>query len=299
MVTKWQASRTHMAHWAVQCKFCKAEGCLRYGTTPKGLQRFLCKSCRRTFVDNNAPPGMKFPTEVIGSALNLFYESASLHRIRRQLKMDRGHEPNVSNIYRWIVKYTNIAKDAFDDVPINVGDVWVADETVLKLKEGGNTWFFDCIDQRTRFLLASHLTPSRYTKDAQTLMERAEKRAGKTPKVVITDKLRSYLGGIEEAFGSETKHHQSSPFELQQSSRDIERFHGTLKDRTKTLRSLANRESAKIFLGGWLVHYNFFRPHQGLKGRTPAEAAGVREESMPYRSWGDVVRGGGVEEEGT
>ena len=165
---------------------------------------------------------------------------------------------------------------------------------MLKLKDGGNTWFFDCIDQDTRFLLASHLTPTRYTRDAQTLMERAEKRAGKSPRAVITDKLRSYLDAIERAFGADAKHVQSGPFKLQMSTRDIERFHGTLKDRTKVLRSLANRESAKIVLDGWLVHYNFFRPHGGLDGKTPAEAA--KASGVPFSNWLDVVTGERVRE---
>lgn len=55
------------------------------------------------------------------------------------------------------------------------------------------------------------------------------------------------------------------------------------------LRALANRDSAKIVLDGWLVHYNFFRPHSGLKGKTPAEAA--RAKGVPFASWADVVAG--------
>lgn len=73
------------------------------------------------------------------------------------------------------------------------------------------------------------------------------------------------------------------------STRDIERFHGTLKDRTKILRALANKESAKVVLDGWLVHYNFFRPHGGLGGKTPAEAA--KAKGVPFSSWLEVVEG--------
>jgi transposase InsO family protein len=31
-----------------------------------------------------------------------------------------------------------------------------------------------------------------------------------------------------------------------------------------------------IMLKGWFVHYNFLRPHSSLKGKTPAEAAGIK-----------------------
>ena len=274
----------------VKCKFCSEEDTIyRFGKSAKGDQRYLCCKCGRTFMDNKAPEGMRYPAEVIASAINQFYEASSLHKIKRQLKLDFGVMPDHSSIYDWVARYTKRAVKDLEPVKAQAGDTWVADETVLKLKSGGgeNIWLFDCIDEDSRFLLASHLTPHRYTKDAQTLMEKAEKRAGKTPKIVITDKLRSYLGAVEETFGADAKHHQSGPFALERSTRSVERLHGTLKDRTKIMRGLANRETAKLVLDGWGVHYNYFRPHQGLAGKTPAEAKGV---DAPFRSWLDVVR---------
>lgn len=41
-------------------------------------------------------------------------------------------------------------------------------------------------------------------------------------------------------------------------------------------------------IDGWLAHYNLFRPHEGLGGKTPAEAAGIE---APFKSWKDVVEG--------
>ena len=36
------------------------------------------------------------------------------------------------------------------------------------------------------------------------------------------------------------------------------------------------------------MHYNYFRPHEALNDRTPAEVAGVK---FVYKDWQDVVRG--------
>lgn len=294
LIKDWQAQRPNQAHWAVGCKDCYSEDIVRYGKDRKGKQRFLCKSCGMIFTDTDAPRGMRFPADAIASALNQFYESASLHKIQRQLRLNYDVAPDPSNVYRWVAKYTEIAVSLMDDVPVRVGDGWVADETVLKLKSGAkkgkgeNIWFWDIIDSDTRFLLASHLSRTRTIRDAQILMERARRRAGgKAPDLIFTDKLAAYLEGIERTFGADTVHVQSGPFKILQSTRDIERFHGTLKERTKVMRALANRESAKLVLDGWLVHYNFFRPHGGLKGKTPAEAAGVREG---FKNWKDIVR---------
>jgi len=68
----------------------------------------------------------------------------------------------------------------------------------------------------------------------------------------------------------------------------IERFHGTLKQRTKIMRGLKDIKTAKLFTEGWLLHYNYLRPHESLRGSTPAQVAGVK---YPYRNWQDVVAG--------
>ena len=66
----------------------------------------------------------------------------------------------------------------------------------------------------------------------------------------------------------------------------IERFHGSLKDRTKVMRALKNKDTLEKFTDGWLVHYNYFRPHMSLDGKTPAQEAGIK---FPFRNWKDVV----------
>lgn len=156
--------------------------------------------------------------------------------------------------------------------------------------ESGNVWFWDIIDDKTRFLLASHMSLTRITRDARILVERAARRAGKTPKVIITDKLQAYLDGIELAFGAETRHLPAKKLTTSDGTQIIERFHGTLKARTKVMRGMKKRETARLIMDGWLVHYNFFRPHESLRDKTPAEKAGIK---FPFKNWLDVVRKGG------
>jgi len=175
-----------------------------------------------------------------------------------------------------------------------VGNVWVADETVLhiggrkidRLKKG--MWFWDIIDTKTRFLLASHISSSRTIEDATTLMEKAWERADKVPEIVITDKLQAYLDGVSTVFGrTTTKHIRSRGFAVEFNTNLIERFHGTLKDRTKVMRGMKTVKTARLILDGWLVYYNFFRPHESLNDKTPAEVAGIK---FPFKNWLDVVK---------
>jgi putative transposase len=127
----------------------------------------------------------------------------------------------------------------------------------------------------------------RTAQHARSLVEKAASRAGKLPKVIITDKLFAYLDGIEMAFGADTRHVQSKGFSVKPNTNLIERFHGTLKSRTKVMRGLKTPESALIILDGWLVYYNFFRPHESLGDKTPAEKAGL---DFPLKNWLDVVK---------
>ncbi len=274
---------------AVRCKFCgEQEKVVHYGRTTKGTQRYLCQKCKRTFLDNSAAERMQYPTEVVASALNQFYESASLPKIQRQLKLTYGISPSISTIYYWIVRYSKKATKTLGSIPVKVGSTWIADETMIRLKEkeGSKQWFWDIIDDKTRFLLASHMSESRGTKDAKILMERAAERANKIPKSVTTDKLAAYLDGIELTFGADTKHIRAKKLTAEDGTQIIERFHGTLKDRTKVLRSFMRKGTAKIFTDGWLCHYNFFRPHSAIGGKTPAEAA---KTESPYKNWRDVI----------
>jgi len=227
---------------------------------------------------------MRTPIDQVGLALLSFYDGASLSDIRRQLDQQHGNKPSDNSIYGWITRFSQVAIGKTKNLKPNVGDVWIADETVLQIA-GKNIWFWDVMDAKTRFLLASHMSGTRTSNDAEILMQDAAKRAGKTPKVVITDKLLAYVDGIERAFGSDTSHVQSQGFKVKPNTNLIERLHGSIKDRTKVMRGLKSIPSASLFMEGWATHYNFIREHSTL-GKTPAEKAGI---VSPFKNWLDVA----------
>jgi len=264
------------------CKYCGSTNVVRYGQTG-GIQYFWCKDCKRKFADNDALPDMKTPIMQIGATLSMYYRGMSIDEIRQHLDQQYNNRPSGSTIYGWICRFTDEATEKARFYKPNVGDVWIADETILNIG-GKKVWFWDIIDVKTRFLLASHMSFQRTAQHARILVEKASSRAGKAPKVVITDKLFAYLDGIEMAFGADV---QSKGFSVQPNTNMIERFHGTLKSRTKVMRGLKSPESALLILAGWLVYYNFFRPHEALGDKTPAEKAGL---DFPIKNWLDVVK---------
>ena len=265
------------------CKSCGSTRIRKYGLY-EGVQRYFCNECGSKFKNDDTLFHMKTPAHHVSSALNMYYEGMSIKAIRRNLQQEYGNMPSTATIYEWIQKYTQYATDSIKGYePKKIGDTFVADETVLEI-DGQNVWLWDLIDDKTRFLLATRLSTSRTTRDAQILYDRAVKTAGKEPKTVITDKLASYL---DVRYGKDTEHIQSRPFAVEDNTQKIERFHETLKQRTKVMRGLKNIETAHDFVNGWLVHYNYLRPHSALDDKTPAEVAGI---DFPYKNWADITR---------
>jgi transposase-like protein len=268
----------------ITCKYCQSENVIKYGKY-KDVQRYYCKDCKRKFAGVDTIPKMQYPTNQISDVLNMYYEGMSLNEIRRNLIQQ--HNSYISDVtaLNWVRRFSKPVIMEANKYKPDVGRVWVADETVIDI-DGKNIWLWDIIDTKTRFLIASHMSYTRTTKDAQALMKQAYDRTGKIPRIIYTDKLRAYLDGIELTFGADTEHRRGSPFDIENNTNIIERMHGTIKSRTKVMRGLHTPESARLFLDGWLVHYNFFRPHMSLKDRTPASVAGIR---FPYRNWKDVT----------
>ena len=284
------------------CNNCDSSNVIKYGKY-KDTQYYLCKDCGRRFASGDRIPKMQNSTKTIADALNMYYEGMSLAEIRRNLIQQDGNYISRITAYNWVDRFTDLAVKEAEKYQPKVGSVWIADETFMRIdkhkkddadidnpysKSRKAKWvvFWDIIDADTRFLLASHATTTRSAKDAQILMEKAAKRADKVPRIVYTDKLKAYLEGIEQVFGADTTHRQGSPFEVGNNNNLIERFHGTIKERTKVMRALKNKDTLEKFMDGWLVHYNFFRPHISLHDMTPSQAAGIR---FPFRNWKDVV----------
>jgi len=264
------------------CKSCGSTHIRKYGLY-KGVQRYFCNDCGSKFKNDDTMFHMKTDTNLVSSALNMYYEGMPIRAVRRNLLQEHAHAPSLATIYEWIQKYTQYATDSVKDYRPKVGDIWIADETVLNI-DGQDLWLWDIIDDKTRFLLATRLSRSRTTRDAQILIDRAVKTASKSPKVVLTDSLASYM---DVFYGKGAEHRQGGIARAEDNTQKIERFHSTLKQRTKVMKGLKNFETALDFTEGWLVHYNYLRPHESLQDKTPAEVAGLE---YPYRNWADIIR---------
>ena len=270
----------------INCKLCGSEHVIKYGSY-KGVQRYYCKDCKRKFKSDDTPFHMKVSPQHISSAMSMYYTGSSITDIRNHIRQETGYYPSKSVVFGWIDKYTDEAVKHFRSYKPKVGDTWIADETMLDLDKGKKVWFWDIIDADTRFILASRVSLTRTTTDVNRLVQEAVKKAGKPPKIIITDKMKAYPDGVFSTLGGMTEHLQSSPFKIaSESTSRIERFHETLKERTKVMKAFRDIETLISFTEGFLAYYNYLKPHEALDGKTPAEKAKLK---YPVKTWVDVV----------
>ena len=110
-------------------------------------------------------------------------------------------------LYAWVKDGTDAAVEAMQDYPADVGTEWVADE--MQVKVGGeNLWHWNVMDAKTRYVLASHLSPNRDTRAAVAVMRKAARAAKQPPETVKSDKLGSYPPAVKAVF-PDAKHVQS------------------------------------------------------------------------------------------
>jgi len=268
----------------LKCKYCRSERVIKYGKY-KEVQYYYCKACRHKFASTETIPKMQYATSKVADAINMYYEGMSLKEIRRNLIQQYNDYMSDATAYNWVKRFTDLAvKEAALYKP-KVGNVWVAGETEIEV-DGENAWLWDIIDTKTRFLITTHMSYTRAKSDAHELLEKAFSATGKIPRVIYTNKLRAYLEGIELIFGATTIHERGNLFNVETNNNIIRRLQGTIKSRTKVMRGLHTLESARQYITGWTLHYNYFRPHMSLKDRTPAQAAGIK---FPFKNWKDVT----------
>src|SRR5659263_67487 len=275
---------------AITCRVCGSNNVSKDGFY-KDTQYYLCKFCNSKFSGTDCYPKMKYPKELIIKALTYYYNGMSYQNINQTFNdLNQINIPKMT-LWRWVVAFSKIANKYVLTLKPEFSEVWVADETVIDVW-GQHYWFWDIIDSETRFLIASHLSSTRNGKDAEKLFMMAKLRSKTRPKVIITDKLAQYDKAFNRVFYSNLKenrviHLQSEGFESETNSNLIERFHGTVKQRTKVMRDLKEKTSARIVMDGYMTHYNFFKEHDYLEGITPAQAGGIDEG---ITTWGDLIR---------
>jgi putative transposase len=235
----------------------------------------LCKDCGKRFSFNIGFDRMHLSPQIITSALQLYFTGESFRNVQKLLKLQCVKITHVA-VYKWITKYVNLMETYLARFTPNVSNVWRTDELYLKVK--GNT----LMDHETRFWIAQHVADTKNTANVQPLFKEAKQIAGKRPNTLIS--APNFADAFKKEFftinNPRTRHIRHIHIQGDHNNAKMERMNGEVRDREKVMRGLKKTDTQ--VLAGYQIYHNYFRPHEALKGKTPAEKCGIvieREDS--------------------
>jgi transposase-like protein len=285
------------------CRYCGSLNVVKIGVRHNfhgDAQRYLCKDCKRKFVQNEGFEKVKATPKAITIALDLYFKGVSQRKIVDHLKQFEGVKITQPCVLKWIRKYIELMKDYLDKFTPQLGGMWHSDEMMINVRktepiDGENySWAWNLLDHETRFLIASEVTKHRYIEDARKVLQEAKQVAnGQKPDFIITDKLPAYKQAVTKEFFTlkkpRTQHIKLKSIKEGTNNNIVERLHGTIRERTKVMRGLDNDETAQEMMEANRIYYNYLRPHQTLKGKTPAEKAGI-DLQLGQNRWESLIR---------
>jgi transposase-like protein len=301
-VKLWIAVRTQLqnepkpkvfAEDAIPCDRCGSIRTMRYGKSGS-KQTYFCKDCHRKFRESSLLRKARFNPEFVTLCLDLYFSGLSLRKIARTVANHFNIDVDFSTIYRWIQKYVPMVSKYVNSLAPQISKTWHADELFVKVKGGthkgnhgiGMVW--NIMDRETRFLIVSKLTLNRGIDDTIAAFREAAVNAhGITPNKVFTDSLRHYNNGIAKNFPDAERITNCGIRKSYANNNRVERLNGTLRERTKVSRGWKSGKTP--IAEGQRIHYNFVKPHQGLEGKTPAEASGIKIEEEKNK-WLNLIQ---------
>jgi len=150
----------------------------------------------------------RFPAEVIAHAVWLYLRFPLSLRMVEDLLAARGLVVSHQTVRLWAEKFgRHFANEIRHRSAGKLGEKWYLDEVVISIG-GKKHWLWRAVDQEG-FVLDVLVQSRRNTKAAKRLMRKLLKGQGQAPRVMITDKLRSYGAAKREIIpGVERRSHK-------------------------------------------------------------------------------------------
>ena len=273
------------------CIYCKSTNIVKDGVRHNkygDLQKFYCRNCQKYFSFNVGFERMKHSPKAITTAMQLYFSGESLRNTMKSLRL-LGVEVSHQTVYNWIKKYIGLMERYLDKLKPDVSDTWRADELWMKFK-GDMKYVFVIMDDETRFWIAQEVAETKFKHDARKLFQMAKKVTGKKPMTIITDGLPAYNDAYKKEFRTlrkpRTEYIRHIKLKGDHNNNKMERLNGEIRQREKTMRGLKRKDTP--ILKGYQIYHNYIREHEGLNGKTPAEACGITVEGK--NKWKTLIQ---------
>ena len=220
--------------------------------------------------------GFRFPREVVSYAVWAYHRFALSAADVEDLLAERGVIVSREAIRLWINRFGGHFADCIRRDRPSAADKWHLDEVVIPIN-GVKHWLWRAIDANGD-VLDILVQPRRNAKAARRFMNKLVRRFGQ-PRVVITDKLRSYIKPIRDlAPGADHRAHKGL-------NNRIEGAHRPTRRREKIMGRFKSPRQAQRFLAAHDQINSMFKPRRYRLSATSYRHA----RSDAYDLWHDYT----------
>src|SRR3984885_267457 len=214
----------------------------------------------------------RFPPEVISHAVWLYFRFPLSLRMVEEMLVERGICVTYETVRQWGKKFGRSFADQIRRRAPARGDKWHLDEVVVTIA-GEQHWLWRAVDQNG-FVLDVLVQRRRDATAARRLLRRLLRFAATPPRVMITDKLRSY-GAARVKMGLQIEHRQHKGL-----NNRAENSHQPTRRRERIMKRFKSARQAQRFLTVHDQVANLF--HVPYPESVPAD----RRRALRHRAFG-------------
>src|SRR5262247_1238888 len=219
----------------------------------------------------------RFPSEIIAHSVWLYFRFCLSYRDVEELLFARGIIVTHETVRQWCQKFGQAYANRLRRRRPRPGDTWHLDEVFLTIR-GTRHYLWRAVDQDGN-VLDILVQRRRDTHAAKTFFRKLLKGCRYVPRVIITDKLKSYGAAKRESLpGVEHRQHRYL-------NNRAENSHQPTRQRERRLQGFKSPGHAQRFLSAYGPIAQHFRPRRHL---LPASIY-RQEMRQRFHTWQDVT----------
>jgi len=219
----------------------------------------------------------RFPIQIIQQCVWLYFRFSISFRDVELMMAERGVVVSYESIRQWCLKFGEEYAQKLRKKRGQPGDKWHLDEIYIKIS-GKTHYLWRAVDQNG-MVLDILVTRRRNKEAAKHFFLKLFAGLKYEPRVIITDKLRSYGAALREVL-PHVEHRQHKGL-----NNRAENSHRTTRRREKVMQKFKSMAHVQHFLSSFGLIYEHFKPKRHLM-----KAADYRQiMSIRFQVWQEVA----------
>lgn len=225
----------------------------------------------------NPYAGYRYPAEISSHAVWLYFRFTLSYRDVEELLAARGIIVTYETVRQWCLKFGQDVANPLRRRQPRRGDKWHLDEVYLRIN-GRQYYLWRAVDQ-DGYVLDIVVQPRRDKRAAKRFLRKLLKGLRYVPRVMVTDKLKSYEAARKELIpGVEHRQHKGL-------NNRAERSHQPTRQRERHMRRFKSPGHAQRFLSAHGPINNLFRSRRHRLNAADYRAA----RTQAFELWQQVT----------